>query len=216
MTKTISRALLVLGALVAMAAAVAGCGTSGSSSTTATTTTLNPNAPQAQQWNPGDPTTDTDTTVTDETSTVTPASTLPPGQATVDRTDPAAVAKATLMIWYSWDTGSDSGPEAGIARATPLLSPDYAQTLINSGSSASDIDPNWLTWADQSAKVSADVSSPQPTAGAPGVQRYTFTVTQTARTREGAPVGAPIVRNVAVTCAPAGLNDWQVTEVAEQ
>jgi len=216
MKKSTVRAVAAAAVLLGISVAVAACGGSGGNSNTTATTTLNPNAPQAQQWNPGDDNSGSEGTTT---TVPTPESTLPAAQASIDRTDPVAVARGALMIWYSWDTGSDSGPNAGVARAAPLLAAQYAQELTSSGSQTV-TDPNWLTWAAQNAIVSADVSDPQPTDGAPtnnpGRKYYIFKVTQTGRTSSGTVVGAPVTRVVAVICSAAGLNGWEVTQVAER
>ncbi|MBE3204297.1 hypothetical protein IHE48_25615 [Frankia sp. CH37] len=59
-------------------------------------------------------------------------------QATVDPTDPAAVARDCFTKWQSFDARTDAGPAAGVERARDCLTPDFAAKLAGAGTGGSD------------------------------------------------------------------------------
>ena len=139
-------AVAAVAAVVGVGVVVAGCSQVGGESGAGGTSP----AVGAQRWTPGM-----------QTSARTPAqaaTSLPPALAGVVRTDPLAVATAAMLIWFSWDPGTDSGPDDAAARAAPLLTPAYAQALTT-GAPVSGPGADWARWRAQRARL---VPSVQP------------------------------------------------------
>lgn len=186
---------------------IAGCSSDDGDTATssATPTELAP----AQQWDPNDPPRSTGPTApTAETS-------LPEKAARVDRTDPELVAQAAVQVWFSWDTGTDDGPNDATARTAPLLTQEFADSLLSTGSNSPG--GQWLTWAEQDAIITPTWRL-MPDQGAPqnADRRYfVYEVTQTARTPEGDLIGTPVVTSAWVICVRHG-NNWEVSQLAQR
>lgn len=143
------------------------------------------------------------------------ATKLPPEAAGVDRTDPDATARAALAVWFTWNTNTDSGPNAGSVRAVPLLSSAFAARVTGSGS-VSGPGGRWNQWAAQHASVRAVVAAstelvpPQSDTEAFRV----FVVTQTVFTPTGQVIDT-LTRTVAVKLNRTSP-DWEVSSVDER
>ena len=189
------------------AALMAGCsGEDGEPTATSTT----PRTPaQAQQWDPDDP------PRTIEPTAATPSSALPDAAAELDRSNPDAVSKTAVQIWFSWDTATDRGPNDATARAAPLLTKKFADSLFATGSNSPG--GQWLTWAEQDAVVTPTIRL-MPDQGAPQTldrKYYVYEVTQIARTPDGEQVGAPVTTSAWVICVRNGPI-WEVSQLAQR
>ncbi|MCK0515759.1 hypothetical protein [Williamsia sp. DF01-3] len=188
------------------ASLMAGC-SSEDGEPTATTTTRTP--AQAQQWDPNDP------PRTIEPTAATPSSALPDAAAELDRSNPDAVSKTAVQIWFSWDTATDRGPNDATARAASLLTKKFADSLFATGSNSPG--GQWLTWAEQDAVVTPTIRL-MPDQGAPQTpdrKYYVYEVTQIARTPDGEQVGAPVTTSAWVICVRNGPI-WEVSQLAQR
>ncbi|MCK9898852.1 hypothetical protein MXD63_01985 [Frankia sp. Cpl3] len=61
-------------------------------------------------------------------------------QATVDPTDPQAVARGCFQKWQSFDARTDAGPVAGVERARDCLTPDFAAKLTGTAGPGGGVD----------------------------------------------------------------------------
>ena len=109
-----------------------------------------PAAP-AQQWTPAP-------TGTAERTAPPVPTTLPPQVADLDRADASDVAEAALTVWFTWDTTTDSGPNDGSVRATPLLTAALAR-MVASEVPAQGPGGDWLGWSAQQARLVPTVSA---------------------------------------------------------
>lgn len=199
----------LLAAVAAAALVITGCGSSGESAVPTST----PPAAPAQQWNPGQSPT---TSLAAPTSSLPPAASLPPEAAGVDFTSPDAVARAALMVWFGWNTNTDTGPNDAAQRSTPLLTDRFADS-ITATSAASGPGGQWLEWAAERAVVTARVdpstaSVPEQTT----TEAYrVFEITQTARTPTGDVVGTRQV-GANVQLRNATGERWEVEKISER
>lgn len=173
----------------------------------------------AQQWNPGDESPTTESSPSFEQPTAkppTPETTLPEEQAAVNRRDPAAVAAATVKIWFTWDTGRDPNPSAAVARSAPLLADAFRTQVLATAS----LQPTaqWLIWSAQNAVVTA-TATPVPNQGAPDspTRRYfIFDVTQTGHDTTHHQIGDPVRTQVWVITTTRADGTWQVSQLEQQ
>ena len=201
------RLTVATAAFAITAALMAGCSGEDGEPTAASTTPRTP--AQAQQWDPNDP------PRTIEPTAATPSSALPDAAAELDRSNPDAVSQAAVQIWFSWDTATDRGPNDATARAAPLLTQKFADSLFATGSNSPG--GQWLTWAKQDAVVTPTIRL-MPDQGAPQTpdrKYYVYEVTQTARTPDGEQVGAPVTTSAWVICVRNGPI-WEVSQLAQR
>ncbi|WP_068275241.1 hypothetical protein [Aldersonia kunmingensis] len=156
---------------------LAGCGLGGEDLATSVV--------PAQQWTPPAPVDDdTGSAATGPAPPVRAATPLP--LAGVDRTDPDATARAALVVWFSWNTNTDTGPNDAAARALPLLSEQLAAAVTGSAS-VTGPGAQWARWAAAHATIdvrvdaSTELVPPQTATEAIRV----FTVTQTVYDPQG-------------------------------
>ncbi len=133
----------------------------------------------------------------------------------VDRTSADAVATAVLTVFFTADTTVDEGPNAAAARASALLTPAYAATIMGSppviGAGA-----QWQGWAARGVQLSAEVTGlpdDRPADTATTAFRIDL-VTQTPTTASGqalAPV--VVVAYVALQATHAG---WAVANIDQR
>ncbi|WP_051722145.1 MULTISPECIES: hypothetical protein [Actinomycetes] len=150
-----------------------------------------------------------------EPTAPTAETTLPPAEATVDRTDPHQVAQAAVRIWFTWNTDVDTGPNNAAARTAPLLTPAFAHSVLATGSN--NPGSQWLTWAQHKAIVTPTIRV-LPDQGAPQSadrKYFVFEVTQTAHTPTGNQVGAPVTTSAWVICVRSD-DRWQVSQLTER
>lgn len=133
----------------------------------------------------------------------------------VDRTNPAAVATAVLTAFFTADTTVDAGPNDAAARASALLSPSYAATILASppviGAGA-----QWDGWSARGVRLSAEVTplpDDRPADTATTAFRIDL-VTQTPTTAAGqALLPVVVVAYVALQSTPAG---WAVATIDQR
>jgi outer membrane murein-binding lipoprotein Lpp len=198
---------LTLVAIAIAVAVVAGCSNGGDNGGGASTTSTQ--LAPAQQWDPNKAPARTEPTAP------TPQSTLSRDAENLDRSDPELVALTAVKIWFTWDTAADTGPNDAAARAAPLLTGAFADSLFATGSNSPG--RQWLTWSEQDAVVTPTIRL-MPDQGAPqsaGRKYYVYEVIQTARTPEGNQIGTPVTTSAWVICVRNGPS-WEVSQLAQR
>lgn len=135
---------------------------------------------------------------------------VPAEVAGVDRSNPDAVAQTAVRLMYQVDARRDRGFSDGLARAGPLLTPDYAR---NAGTAPIRPSAQWQEWAAHQVhtEVTVDQSPEDHPPDTGQLARRAYEVTTT-------PVGADQWRGPAqnsvdlVTLTRAGTG-WQVAEI---
>lgn len=139
-------ALAAAGTLTACAATPAPGSPPGSPTPAATTSAATPGAP-ATGAQPG-----TSSSTAAGTLTARPAGTTGtprgplPDPATVDGTQPDAVARWVLTAWYGYDTALDAGPSDTARRALPWLTPHLAD-IVRQATPIAAPPATWTRWA---------------------------------------------------------------------
>lgn len=208
MNTTTTRPRLAVATLAAALALVLLAGCSSDDNSPLISTTPPPLAP-AQQWDPNNAPTTTEPTAP------TPATALDKALQ-VDRSDPEQLAQAAVKIWFSWDTGSDDGPNDAAARTAPLLTAEFADSLFSTGSN--NPGGQWLTWAEQDAVVTPTWRL-LPDQGAPQAadrKFFVYEVQQIARTPEGNQIGKPAITSAWVICVRTAADFWEVSQLAQR
>ena len=133
-----------------------------------------------------------------------------PEVAGVDRQNPEAVAHTAVRLWFSIDATRDRGWSDGLARAGPLLTPDYARNAATAPIRPS---AQWQEWASHHAHTEVQVTdSPEDRPpDTPQLARRGYEVTIT-------PVGAdqwrgPPQNMVALATLVRSGPGWQVAEI---
>lgn len=152
MTEKTPAAILAAATLAAAAALLAGCAGEEPMTNTAPSAPSS-TAPRAQQWSPGQHT-------TEQRSAPAVPTELPPTVAELDRGNADAVADAAVTLWFTWDTTTDSGPNDGSVRATPLLADPLAR-MVATEVPAQGPGGDWLSWATQKARLVPTVTANQ-------------------------------------------------------
>lgn len=133
-----------------------------------------------------------------------------PEVAGVDRSNPDAVGTTAVRLMYSVDATRDRGFSDGLARAGPLLTPDYARNAA-----AAPIRPSaqWQEWAGHQARTEVQVSESAedrpPDMGQLARRAYEVTTI---------PVGAdqwrgPAQNTLALVTLVHSGDGWQVAEI---
>jgi hypothetical protein len=146
------------------------------------------------------------------------APTTAPGQgiaAGVNRTNPDAVTAAVLTTFFTADTTADHGPNDAAARATALLTPDYAAAILGTppvrGPGA-----QWSAWAARGVRlvpVLEALPDDRPSDSTTAAYRI-YLITQTPTTTDGQAL-APVV-TVAYVQLLTTDSGWAVANVDQR
>jgi hypothetical protein len=140
-----------------------------------------------------------------------PAPTLPTG---VDSQDAAAVATAVAAITWTCDTRSDVSPTTASTRATPWLTPKYAELLSTQRPSGG---ANWLELVQHDGKtvvqvLDADDPTGPPDSATTSNRTRAITVTPTGRDGWTGPATHVIATYTLIRADPSG--PWAVSTVS--
>ncbi|TSD93264.1 hypothetical protein FOS14_23490 [Skermania sp. ID1734] len=204
-----------------LAAAAAGCvlavGLTAGCATRSGETTAPPSTsalPGAQGWSP--PTAPVSVTPSPAPAA---AAVLPPQYAGLDRSDPDAVARAVLTLWFTWDPAIDTDSTVAQLRAAPLLTAALTNKLrIPVDGQGQGGDLQWHDWAAAGMRLVPTISpgvEPVPLSTDTAAYRQ-FVVDQAITGPDGRVSGTQHqVVDVVLTRPDAG-SGWALAQVDQQ